>query len=80
MKRRLAALAKMMDEKGDLTKARVVKLKPGTKLVPELTSTWRPDVSNATKYLQVQTPFRFFLKAAQGDSPSAAWVPPGRPG
>ena len=37
MKRRLAALAKTMDEKGDLAKARVVRLKPGAKLVRE----WR---------------------------------------
>ena len=37
MKRRLAELAKTMDEKGDLTKARAVRLKPGAKLVRE----WR---------------------------------------
>ena len=37
MKRRLAELAKTMDEKGDLAKARVVRLKPGAKLVRE----WR---------------------------------------
>ena len=37
MKRRLADLAKTMDEKGDLAKARVVRLKPGAKLVRE----WR---------------------------------------
>ncbi len=36
-KRRLADLAKTMDEKGDLAKARAVRLKPGTKLVRE----WR---------------------------------------
>ena len=36
-KRRLAQLAKTMDEKGDLAKARVVTLKPGAKLVRE----WR---------------------------------------
>ena len=37
MKRRLAELAKTMDEKGDLAKARAVRLKPGAKLVRE----WR---------------------------------------
>ncbi len=37
MRRRLADLAKTMDEKGDLTKARAVTLKPGAKLVRE----WR---------------------------------------
>ena len=37
MKRQLAALAKTMDEKGDLTKSRAVQLKPGAKLVRE----WR---------------------------------------
>ncbi len=37
MKRRLAELAKTMDEKGDLAKARAVQLKPGVKLVRE----WR---------------------------------------
>ncbi len=37
MKRRLLALAKTMDEKDDLAKARVVRLKPGAKLVRE----WR---------------------------------------
>ncbi len=37
MKRRLAELAKTMDEKGDLAKARAVRLKPGVKLVRE----WR---------------------------------------
>jgi hypothetical protein len=36
-KRRLADLARTMDEKGDLAKARVVRLKPGAKLVRE----WR---------------------------------------
>ncbi len=37
MKRRLAELAKTMDEKGDLAIARAVQLKPGVKLVRE----WR---------------------------------------
>jgi len=37
MKRRLAELAKTMDEKGDLAKAPAVRLKPGVKLVRE----WR---------------------------------------
>ncbi len=37
MKRRLAELAKTMDEKGDLANARAVRLKPGVKLVRE----WR---------------------------------------
>ena len=37
MKRRLAELAKTMDEKGDLAKARTVRLKAGAKLVRE----WR---------------------------------------
>ena len=37
MKRRLADLVKTMGEKGDLAKARAVKLKPGAKLVRE----WR---------------------------------------
>ena len=37
MKRRLADLAKTMDEKGDLVKPRAVTLKPGAKLVRE----WR---------------------------------------
>ena len=37
MKRRLAELAKTMDEKGDLANARAVQLKPGVKLVRE----WR---------------------------------------
>ena len=37
MKRQLAVLAKTMDERGDLTKARAVQLKPGAKLVRE----WR---------------------------------------
>ncbi len=37
MKRRLAELAKTMDEKGDLAKTRAVQLKPGVKLVRE----WR---------------------------------------
>ncbi len=37
MKRRLAELAKTMDEKGDLAKTRAVRLKPGVKLVRE----WR---------------------------------------
>ena len=37
MKRRLAELAKTMDEQGDLVKARLVRLKPGAKLVRE----WR---------------------------------------
>ena len=36
-KRRLAELVKTMDEKGDLTQARAVRLKPGAKLVRE----WR---------------------------------------
>ena len=36
-KRRLAALAKTMDENGDLAKTRAVRLKPGAKLVRE----WR---------------------------------------
>ena len=37
MKRQLAVLAKTMDQRGDLTKARAVQLKPGAKLVRE----WR---------------------------------------
>lgn len=37
MKRRLAELAKTMDENGDLAKTRAVRLKPGAKLVRE----WR---------------------------------------
>jgi hypothetical protein len=37
MKRRLAELTKTMDQKGDLAKARAVRLKPGVKLVRE----WR---------------------------------------
>ena len=35
MKRRLADLAKTMDEDGDLAKARMVRLKPGAKLIRE---------------------------------------------